>query len=66
MGKLKRAGVEPYWTETEKDSKGNDRVIAAKYKLEFRQISILSNKKRKGNQSPAFLKVNQNHKDQSL
>jgi hypothetical protein len=52
MGKLRRAGVEPYWTETEPNEKGEPRIIAAKYKLEWRQISILSKNKRKGN--PTF------------
>ena len=42
MTKLRHAGVEPYWTET--DSEG--RVTAAKYTLAWRQISIL-NKTRK-------------------
>jgi hypothetical protein len=41
MTKIKRSGVEPYWTETEKNEKGEDRVIAARYKLTWRQISIL-------------------------
>lgn len=57
MTKLRRAGVEPYWTETESNSKGEERIIAAKYKLDWRQISILNKKKRKGNLNPNFGKI---------
>jgi hypothetical protein len=46
--------LEPYWTETEKSEKGEERIIAAKYRLEWRQVSILSKKKRKGNPKPTF------------
>jgi hypothetical protein len=54
MTKLRKAGMEPYWTETEINSKGEERIVAAKYKLEWRQISILSKKRRKGNPKPTF------------
>lgn len=56
MTKLRKAGMEPYWTETEIGSDGKERIIAAKYKLEWRQISILNKKKRKGNPNPNFAK----------
>jgi hypothetical protein len=60
MTKLRKAGVEPYWTETEPNEKGEPRIIAAKYKLEWRQISILSKNKRKGN--PKFKEYISNSK----
>lgn len=60
MGKMRRAGVEPYWTETELTDKGEERIVAAKYRLEWRQVSILSNKKRKGKPSQGFQKKNPN------
>lgn len=66
MGKLRRAGVEPYWTETEKNDKGEDRIIAAKYKLEWRQVSILSNKKRKGNPTFGKTKTESESAEQSV
>ena len=40
INKLKKIGVEPYWSETETNDKGDTRITCAKYKLEYKQISM--------------------------
>jgi len=54
MTKLKKAGMEPYWTETEPDVKGKPRIIAAKYRLDWRQVTFRRKEKRKATNHTGF------------